>query len=162
MTKWRSLPGWPFEVSDQGEVRRAGTLWTLSSPPSQPYLIVELNDGPRCQKFLVHRLVAQLFIPNPQKLPLVHHANNDKRDARASNLEWVTRTGNVQRALADGRFGNMRKGEAHRNAKLTGAMVLEIRERYQAGESTHALSQEYPVAQQTLHKAAVGLTWKHL
>lgn len=41
------------------------------------------------KKYRVHRLVAFMFCENKNNLPIVHHINGDKSDARASNLQWV-------------------------------------------------------------------------
>lgn len=37
----------------------------------------------------MHRLIATLFIPNPDNKPQVDHINGDKSDNRAVNLRWV-------------------------------------------------------------------------
>lgn len=39
---------------------------------------------------LVHRMVATCWVPNPKAAKLVHHKNENKKDNRAENLEWVT------------------------------------------------------------------------
>lgn len=51
----------------------------------------------KCQEFrsYVHRIVAELFIPNPLNLPEVNHKNTNKQDNRAVNLEWTDHQDNV-------------------------------------------------------------------
>lgn len=57
-------------------------------------LYVQLRDNGK--KYLVHRLVAEHFVPNPLGLPEVDHINEDPQDNRVSNLRWVTGKENIE------------------------------------------------------------------
>ena len=58
------------------------------------YIRVHCSNGSVVTKKLVHRMVAEAFIPNPENKPCVNHKNGDKTDNRVSNLEWVTHSEN--------------------------------------------------------------------
>lgn len=54
------------------------------------YLKVDIFKNAQSYTKLVHRLVAETFISNPENKPQVNHKNGDKTDNRIENLEWVT------------------------------------------------------------------------
>lgn len=88
---WRSVKDYEglYEVSNLGRVRNCRTgrvlrLWK----DKYGYLLVGLHkDGVR-KHCLVHRLVAQAFLPNPNNLPQVNHKDENKENNRVENLEW--------------------------------------------------------------------------
>ena len=51
---------------------------------------------------LVHRLVAQHFIPNPENKAEVNHIDGNKNNCHVSNLEWSTRSNNMKHAWDNG------------------------------------------------------------
>jgi hypothetical protein len=60
------------------------------------YMIISLCKNSTYKLYLVHRLVAEAFIPNPDKLPYVNHKNEIRIDNRADNLEWCTPNYNIE------------------------------------------------------------------
>lgn len=54
------------------------------------YLSVELFKDGKSKRLLIHRLVAQAFIANPDNLPQVNHIDEVKSNNCVSNLEWCT------------------------------------------------------------------------
>lgn len=105
---WKDIEGYEglYQVSNLGRVKsldrkeyfyrgdtpveriRKGCI--LSPSSSCGYLHVNLHDGKKRKMKLIHRLVAQAFIPNPDILPEVNHKNELKTDNSVSNLEWCT------------------------------------------------------------------------
>lgn len=85
------------------------------------YLTVGLRNTYGKRRFLVHRLVADAFIPNSNNYPQVNHKNEDKTDNRKENLEWCT-------ALYNCNYGNAKKklSDSHLNHPALSKAVVSI------------------------------------
>jgi hypothetical protein len=80
-----------YKVSKDGRVMlSAGSKVSVLKPTLYPEgLKVKLRGGTREGEFYVHDLVAEVFLPNPNKLPVVRHRDGNVRNNRIDNLQWV-------------------------------------------------------------------------
>lgn len=70
------------------------------------YMVIGLCNKNGPVKKLVHRLVAEAFIPNPYNLKIVSHKDCNKTNNVVENLEWCTCKQNVEHAMRNGiKFG---------------------------------------------------------
>lgn len=101
---WKPIKGYEglYEVSNLGRVKtlnyhREGREGILKQTDNRRgYLIVHLFIDGVSKTYLVHRLVAQAFLPSPQlDQTEVNHKNENKKDNRVENLEWCTPSYNI-------------------------------------------------------------------
>jgi hypothetical protein len=116
---WRSVDGWPYEVSDMGRVwsepkahKHGGKILTPYTNQGGIYLVVDLRrDGDRWQR-LVHRLVMEVHNPSPDAEDLeINHIDADPTNNKLSNLEWTEPDDNLpEQAPTEGEFAPVEEG----------------------------------------------------
>jgi len=100
---WKDIDGFEglYQVSNYGRVRsitRIVKKWDgertvngivlKQAKNTKGYCFVQLYKNGIGKNAVIHRLVAQAFIPNPQGLPQVNHKDENKDNNTALNLEW--------------------------------------------------------------------------
>lgn len=89
-----------YTVTDNGNVFNKNGIKLKGEETRNGYIRVSLcNDEEKHKRFLVHRLVAESFIPNPHNLPQVNHINENKKDNDVKNLEWCTPYENLSHSM---------------------------------------------------------------
>ena len=91
---WRDIDGYEglYQISNKGRVKSLynGSERLLKSYDNgDGYLKVQLYKNTAAQHRLVHRLVAEAFIPNSQNKPQVNHKDENKKNNCVENLEWI-------------------------------------------------------------------------
>lgn len=106
---WKDIVGFKgfYRVSNKGNVFSARSQKPLTkSLHPRGYRTVALTKTGTWRPYLIHRLVAEAFIPNPDNKPMVNHINAVKSDNYVQNLEWVTHIENCQHAMANGLYAS--------------------------------------------------------
>lgn len=129
---WKPVKGFEglYEVSNLGNVRsedryvmNGNRCCLLKGKPkkaylhSNGYLMADLFKNGQGTHYLIHRLVAEAFIPNPKNLPCIDHINTIKTDNRVENLRWCSHKENMNNPLT----------REHINIKIRSKEVQEKR-----------------------------------
>lgn len=134
----KDLPGFNgcYKVSKDGTVYslKSGELKALKGGKvRRGYRGVTLYHNGKAHFRLVHRAVAEAFLPNPDGLPHINHKDFNKRNNFIGNLEWCKESENMRHLLQGGNHSRC----------LTPDAGLEIRQRHAAGESQASLAKQF-------------------
>jgi len=166
--EWRSVEGWPYEVSSLGRVRRStmGAPLTNTSPgrirtpylERSGYLRVNLSRGADRRKHWVHRLVVEAFIgPPPNPLCQVAHIDGCPLNNVLANLRWATPKENSEDKR---RHGTMARGTAINTNKLSRHDVMALRHLRKTQLTTHrGLAERFGISKRQVVRILNGLSW---
>ena len=167
------IPNWPnyrinrdgivesgqCEFSTIGEHTIKWTKVTHHLDATKSYRVINFYKHGKAKHFYLHRLLAIVFIPNPNNYPVVCHNDGDSQNNNIENLRWDTQKNN----LADcKKHGTKNYGERNGSAKLTDGQVIEIRRQFERGMFKTELAKKYGVCYTSIKKIIIGKTWKNI
>lgn len=150
-----------YQIDENGNILNVSKqrVFKPKSANSRGYVTVDLfKDGNR-KGFLMHRLIAQSFIPNPLNLPFINHINGIKTDNRVENLEWCSASENTRHSFKIGLQSNL--GSKHPQTSLSEDDVLKIRS-MKDNLSIREISNLYNVSIPCIRQILNRTSWRHI
>lgn len=126
------------------------------------YHRVTFHINKRRVRFLVHRLVAEVFIPNPNNLPIINHLDSNRGNNNVRNLEWSNQSKNIFHGIAKGNI-TPTQGEKHGCHLLTEKQVLKIRDMWIPRKvSQEKIALLFGVKRGAIKDIVERKTWRHI
>lgn len=151
-----------YTIREDGEVRSRFGRVIKPQISNSGYVRVELWSDGSGKKYLLHRLLATAFIPNPKDKPQVNHIDGEKTNNALANLEWVTQSENQKHAYATGlqrgfRVSGCKLSDSHK-ASLCGSRWRGTKRVYHAEgkrfDCPNKAAQHFGLNRQTFYNRA--------
>lgn len=180
---WKDVKGFEgiYQVSNKGNVKSLdrvvecvdsfrhykGKMMKLDKKKNG-YLQVNLKRQNKNAQYLVHRLVAEAFIPNPNVLSCVNHKDENKENNHVDNLEWCSQAYNNRYGAGyKKRCINARNGAIKKQAKpvlqysLNGDFVAEYFSAMEAARMNGCKQGGISECCNGKQKTAYGYIWRY-
>jgi DNA-binding CsgD family transcriptional regulator len=156
---WKEFKNTGYLISNKGNVKGLQGRIIQLSKNGKGYLGFRLYKNGVAKSKVVHSLVAEIFIDNPENKPQVHHIDEDKMNNSINNLKWVT---GKEHLVYNMDLGSIPKGENHNRAILTELDVTRILSDEFKDKSNEEVAKIFNVHSRTIYSIRIGKNWKHL
>ena len=160
----RTPKGHRYAVTNYGRVIRFNTKpedGTFANPyimsTGYPAVFVQ-NNGKRTNA-MVHRLVAECFLPKPAKDQVfVIHKDRDKKNNYFTNLKWVSKQEHLQHAMSGDAWKN--SYARRKRYKLNEDRVRMIRRKLAEGKTRmRIIAKQFGITEMQLYRIKTGENW---
>lgn len=168
---WKEIPEYDgkYYVSSYGRVKViykwAKNKEKILSPMinKDGYYQVNLSLKKKVKHHRVHRLVAEAFVSNPNKYPMINHKDENKSNNKAENLEWCDHIYNIRYGTRTKRcFETKRKNHSFHRV-LTREQAYEIRKTcvpYDVAYGIKQTAKKYGVSTTIISNIVHNKAWK--
>jgi hypothetical protein len=118
METWKDIKGYEgiYQISNLGRVKRISNIHWCNLKYRDNYYLKPLDNGKgylrikltvksKSRRVMLHRLIAEAFIENPNNYPFVNHIDGNKKNNNLNNLEWCTQSQNCLHSVKMGTWG---------------------------------------------------------
>ena len=172
MEHWKAIAGYEglYEVSDLGRVKslKHGKDKILKpQKDTSGYLQVGIRKYGQRKFLLVHRLVAEAFIPNSQGLDTVNHKDEDKTNNTVSNLEWMSMKDNINYGSRNKRVSETQINDKNKSKavqmfdKSTGELLASFPSTMEAWRVTGIDHSHISTCCNGKYKSSGGYIWRY-
>jgi len=174
---WKPVVGLEleFEISSYGKLRSIDRWLNKLSKTRTPYVYLRkgrdritilqksgyISATLNNKTFIVHRLVAQAFISNPENKRCVNHIDGNKSNNYYKNLEWCTHSENAYHAHRT-KLAFSYNGVQNVHSKLTEDDVRTIRRLRTEGYTCRELSEIFPVSNCNVSRICLRKSYKNV
>jgi hypothetical protein len=152
------------EIIEDYYVTSTGKVWSdktkryfdLHGPH---YYNILLRCNNKSRGVLIHRLVAEAFIPNPNNFPSVNHIDGNKKNNDVSNLEWCTSSWNAEHAYKIGLNKSCKKPVIQYS--IEGKKIAEFNSVTEASKATDCSTRHISGACNGKARTSRGFRWEY-
>lgn len=156
MEIWKKIVGFEtYSISSEGRIRNDKRNKSKIATLNKYGYYSSSFSG---KNFLIHRLVAQAFISNPDNKLIVNHIDGNKINNKVENLEWVSSSENSKHAFNNGLKANT-NGEKNIMSKLSEKDIIEI---FYAEGSHQKIANHYNIGRVQVTRVKNKTRWKEL
>jgi hypothetical protein len=157
-----------YAVSDRGEVTRVrpargatvGRAKSRAPSKADGYIRITLYDRGRRWDGLLHQIVAAAFLGACPDAHEINHKDGNKARCGVGNLEYVTRPGNIQHAMA---HGLMRLcGADNPSSRIDEATALAVLSDHASGLGYKRIGKRHGIRPSHARDIIKGKIWRHL
>lgn len=153
---WLKHPQLELLVSTSGNISHMNGIKIKQFVDHHDYMYVHFK-----KKYLVHRLVAQTFIDNPNNCLEVNHKDANRQNNNLENLEWCTHTENIQKAYTETKTVNVHSYSVVQYS-LDGQKIKEWTSITEAANSLEIHRSTISRVLRGKNKTAGGFYWKYI
>lgn len=186
--EWRDIPGYEglYQVSSLGRVKSLAKPMFYGTTPNvrnhesamrierimtprvkrNGYAQIGLYQDGKAKSYTIHRLVAIVFIPNPNGFPYVNHKDEDRLNNSVDNLEWCTPSYNIHygtaiKKLSDAKRNHPAMSKPVLQFNLDGTFVAEYPSANEAARMTGIKQGNISSCCNRTTKSTNGFIWRY-